>query len=408
MSKGQARWGSLLLYGLLACPFAAAAQSTAGTSPTSQVIVLMDPYAPLNGFASQLVVNDRMRRDADSWAYLDRGVVGAVQSLERRLGFQARHVFGASVRGFTARLTPAQVADLKQDPLVDSVQPDGVVAAVAQSVPWGITAVDAPLSSAVAGDGRGDVLGVTAYVIDTGIDAKHRDLNVTKHVNFTTGSNRDCNGHGTHVAGTIGARDNTSDVVGVAPGVALVGVKVLGCDGRGYVSDVIKGVDWVTANRAGNSVANLSLGGGLSPALDDAVVRSADAGVVYAVAAGNSGGDACGSSPARAGTHAGVITVAAVDQASREASFSNFGACVDMWAPGVTILSTRLGGGTTTMSGTSMAAPHVAGGAVLARNQLGAGGSAALVEDALAAATHLLTTVSKDGAPIRLLSVTGF
>jgi aqualysin 1 len=166
---------------------------------------------------------------------------------------------------------------------------------------------------------------------------------------------------------------------------------------------VIKGVDWVTANAVKPAIANLSLGGGASTALDNAVKASANSGVFYSVAAGNSGANACASSPARAGTHDGVMTTAATDSSDREASFSNFGSCVDIWAPGVSILSTRRGGGTTTFSGTSMAAPHVGGtGALYLSSNTGA--SAAAVEGQLKADAVSTATLSKDGALIRLVN----
>jgi subtilisin family serine protease len=206
---------------------------------------------------------------------------------------------------------------------------------------------------------------VNVYVIDTGVDKTHPDLNVVNHVNFAGGKNTDCQGHGTHVAGTIAARDNTTDVVGVVPGAPITGVKVLDCTGRGTTSDVIKGVDWVTANAVKPAIANMSLSGGAVQALDDAVTSSADSGVFYSLAAGNVADDACKYSPGRAGTHAGVMTVAATDSTDHEAWWSNYGSCVDLWAPGVDILSALLGGGTTVKSGTSMAAPHVGGTAAL-------------------------------------------
>jgi subtilisin family serine protease len=264
--------------------------------------------------------------------------------------------------------------------------------AVAQTVPWGVARID-------GGQAAGNV---NVYIIDTGIDTQHADLNVVGHVKFASGQNGDCHGHGTHVAGTVAARSNTIDVLGVAAGARLTGVKVLGCGGSGSTSGVIKGVDWVTANAVEPAVANMSLGGGVSTALDNAVKASANSGVFYSVAAGNSGTDACTSSPARAGTHDGVMTTAATDSNDNEASWSNYGSCVDIWAPGVSILSTRLKGGTTTMSGTSMAAPHVAGvGAIfLAFNQ---GMSAADVEAALKGSTVATGTTSKSGAPIKLV-----
>lgn len=178
----------------------------------------------------------------------------------------------------------------------------------------------------------------------------------------------------------MAARDNAQDVVGVAPGAPLTGVKVLGCKGTGSYSNIIKGIDWVTANAARPAVANMSLEGPTSQALDDAVRNSAASGILYSIAAGNDTQPACNYSPARAGLAKedtntdgiinqndsnGIVTTAATDATDAEASFSNYGKCVDIWAPGVGILSTKMGGLTTTMSGTSMAAPHVGGGGAL-------------------------------------------
>lgn len=313
-------------------------------------------------------------------------------------------VYEHALRGYAAVIPNDRVAAVRLDENVAYVEPDGTMAAVAQTLPWGIDRIDADVSSTRAGDGSGAVTNVNAYVIDTGIDPSHADLNVVRHVNFAGGPNKDCHGHGTHVAGTVAARDNATDVVGAAPGAPLTGVKVLGCSGSGSTSGVIAGVDWVTANAAKPAVANMSLGGGASQALDDAVLRSAASGVFYALAAGNDGANACNSSPARAGagTNNGVMTVAATDSANREASWSNYGSCVDIWAPGVSILSTRRGGGTTTMSGTSMASPHGAGtGALYLSTSTGSGPSA--VETALKADATTPGTASKDGRAIKLL-----
>jgi subtilisin family serine protease len=218
------------------------------------------------------------------------------------------------------------------------------------------------------GNGSGAVSNVKTYIIDTGI-YRHADLNVVKHVNFARdGKNRDCYGHGTHVAGIAAARDNDRAVVGVAPGTPLIGVKVLNCNGVGSHSSVLKGVDWVTAHAKKPAVANMSLAGPASRILDNAVKKSARSGVFYSLAAGdNSGSNACKFSPARAGagTDNGIATVAATNRRNAEPWWSNYGRCVDMWAPGVDTRSTRMGGGTTTMSGVSQASPHVSGGAAL-------------------------------------------
>src|SRR5215207_9689619 len=247
------------------------------------------------------------------------------------------------------------------------------------------------------------------YIIDTGIDDTHTDLNFAGQVNFTGGPNRDCNGHGTHVSGTVAAEDNTSDVVGVSPGAPLTAVKVLGCSGSGSTSGVIKGVDYVTTNATEPAIANMSLGGSASKALDDAVTRSANSGVFYSLAAGNEGANACNSSPARvgAGTNNGIVTTAATNSSDQEASWSNYGKCVDIWAPGVSILSTKKGGGTTTLSGTSMASPHVGGaGALYLSSHTGA--SPATVETSIKAAAEVTSSKSKDGRQIQLLDVATF
>ena len=200
---------------------------------------------------------------------------------------------------------------------------------------WGIDRIDADISSTRAGNGSGAVGTVNAYILDSGISL-HADLNVVAHGNWTgDGKNFDCNGHGTHVAGTVGARDNVDHVVGAAPGVALTRLKVLDCAGSGSLSNVIAAVDWTTSYARRPVVANLSLSGAASRALDDAVRRSAASGVLYVLAAGNSGVNACKSSPARAGagTNNGIITVAAIDVSNREPSWSNYGSCVDIWGP---------------------------------------------------------------------------
>jgi subtilisin family serine protease len=211
------------------------------------------------------------------------------------------------------------------------------------------------------------------------------------------------------VAGTVAARDNASDVVGASPGLRLIGVKVLGCSGTGSTSGVIKGVDWVTANAVKPAVANMSLGGGPSQALDDAVRRSAASGVLYSLAAGNDGDDACTSSPARAGagTNNGIVTTAATNSIDQEASWSNYGPCVDLWAPGVSILSTRKGGGTTTMSGTSMASPHIAGTGALYLSSHPTT-APAQVESQLKANALIPGTQSKDKRSIRLVYAGGY
>jgi len=321
----------------------------------------------------------------------------------RRLGAEVGQLYRAALNGYAARIPAGRLAELRADPRVDYVEADGAVATTAQTLPWGINRIDADVSSTLAGNGSGAVGTTNAYIIDTGVSA-HADLNLVAHGNWTgDGKNYDCNGHGTHVAGTVGARDDANHVVGAAPGVAVIGLKVLGCDGGGSMSNVIAAVDWLTGYAKKPAVANMSLSGGALRSLDNAVRKSASTGVLYVVAAGNSGANACNYSPARAGagTNNGIVTVAATDSLNKEASWSNYGSCVDIWAPGVSIVSTYNNGGTATMSGTSMASPHVAGagGLYLSRN---ATASSATAEATLKANVLSPGTASKDGRAIKI------
>lgn len=324
-----------------------------------------------------------------------------------RYGAQVGPVWGYALHGYAAVIPNDRVAELRADANVRYVVADGVASISAQTLPWGIDKIDADVSSTVAGNGSGAVTNVNVYVIDTGVDTTHPDLNVVSFVKFGGGPNRDCNGHGTHVAGTIAAGDDSQGVVGVAPGAPIYAVKVLGCSGSGSWSSVISGINWVTQNHQANAVANMSLGGSANQAVDDAVRNSAASGVFYALAAGNSGADACGQSPARAGTTNGIATVAAVDSSDAEASWSNYGSCVDIWAPGVDIYSTYNNGGYATLSGTSMASPHVDGGGALYLSTH-SGASPATVEAALKGAAQSTGTRSKDGRAITREYVGGF
>jgi subtilisin family serine protease len=219
--------------------------------------------------------------------------------------------------------------------------------------------------------------------------------------------NTDCHGHGTHVAGTASAQDNDLDVVGVAPGAALVGVKVFSCMGIGSTSSVLKGVDVVTANGPKPGVVNMSLAGAPSQALETAVINSVNSGFFYTVAAGNDATDACNGSPSRLGPIDGLMTVAATDSNEQEAGFSNYGNCVDIWAPGVDVLSTKIGGGTQILSGTSMASAHVAGAAALFLSSHPTA-TPAEVEMAIKSSAVITITESKDGRAITRLNVQGF
>ncbi len=363
------------------------------------------------------VRDDRVARDPEGWSHVGERVMGHVQTLEKRHGVRAEAAFGTVFKGMSARLTPAQRQALQRDPSVDVIEeeqiffikPTGQVAATAtvsaQSTPWGISKTEATQSYTLAGNGSGAIAGVRAYIIDTGIDTKNSDLNRAGHINFAgDGRNTDCNGHGTHVAGTVAAADNKSAVVGMGPGVAVYGVKVLNCQGSGTTTSVIKGVDWVAANAIKPAVANMSLGGGVSQLLDDAVRNAASKGIFFSIAAGNSATQACNSSPARVGGGGtpGVMVAAATDVSDLEASFSNYGACVDIWAPGVNVPSLKLGGGTVAMSGTSMASPHVGGAAALYLGRYPTATSSAVVGYLKQMAVQT-GTLSKDGRAVTRL-----
>jgi aqualysin 1 len=323
-----------------------------------------------------------------------------------KYGAAVDHVWGTALHGYSAVIPNERVAAVRGDGDVAYVVTDGTVSIDAQTLPWGVDKIDADTSSTTAGNGTGSVAG-NAYVIDTGIDTTHPDLNVVEFTQYAGGPRRDCNGHGSHVAGTIGARDDANGVVGVAPGIRLHAVKVLNCAGSGTWSDVISGINHVASTAPAGSVANMSLGGAQNNAVDDAVKGAVDHGVFFAVAAGNDGALACGHSPAAAGTTDGVATVAATDSGDNEASWSNYGSCVDIWAPGVSIYSTYKGGGYATLSGTSMATPHVAGGAALYLSMHTAS-MPSEVELALKQAAKPTGTSSKDGTPITRELVGGF
>jgi subtilisin family serine protease len=374
------------------------------------VVVVFRTDDSLENFRDEYRADERVHDNPDAWGYLNPNVAGAVQFLERWLRFKATHVYSAALRGFAARLTPQQIAALENEPRVNYIEDDGVMSINAQQIPWGVDRVDADLSSTQAGNGQGAITNVAVYIIDTGIDVAHGDLSVVGHVKmlpFPNFLNKDCNGHGTHVAGTVSAIDNANHVVGVAPGAALVGIKVFSCRRETSTSMVIKGIDLVTANGPKPGVVNMSLGGAPSQALDDAVVNSVNAGFFYAVAAGNNGIDACNESPARLGPVNGVMSVAATDINEQEASFSNYGSCVDIWAPGVDIPSTWIGGVMHTISGTSMASPHVAGAAALFLSSNPAA-TPSQIESAIKASAVNPNTQSKDGRAITRLNVGGF
>ncbi len=360
----------------------------------------------------------------------------AALALAATHGLDLRFIYTAALKGFSAGFSEQAAAALARDPRVDFVEPDRTVSLFAHAgtaTPTGIHRAFAPGNSNLTINGVDDYrIDVDVAVIDTGIDFDHPDLNVVGRVDCSGGGpfgggtcddnkGDDGNGHGTHVAGTIGALDNGAGVVGMAPGARLWAVKVLGNNGSGYISWIVGGIDWVTANADIIEVANMSLGCECSSAaMDIAIATSVAAGVTYAVSAGNSDRDAGAFSPAN---HPDVITVSALadfdgvpgglgsstcrnDQDDTLADFSNWGADVEIAAPGVCIESTWKGGGYNTISGTSMASPHVAGAAaLLAASGVSIPTPAQIRTTLMATGNNVWTDDSGDGVKEPLLDV---
>jgi subtilisin family serine protease len=300
----------------------------------------------------QLQVNARDRAE---------GTLKASGINPENIGF----VYGVAIHGFSATLMPSEVTLLRRNPEVSYIEQDQEVRLAMgppggggdgsgddpQTTPYGTTRVNGGVSGASG----------AAWIVDSGIDLDHPDLNVDagRSAYFVGRDADDQNGHGSHVAGTVAAIDNSIGTIGVAAGATVIAIRVLDRRGSGSTSGVIAGVNHVAGNASGNDVANMSLGGGVSTALDQAVI-SASSTCPFVLAAGNETDDANNHSPARA-EGPNVYTISAMNSSDNWASFSNFGSAVDYCAPGVSVQSTYKNGGYASLSGTSMAAPHAAG-----------------------------------------------
>ena len=395
---------SLLLlagFALAACdasePVGPSASAVASASSAPAALSAASASASDGGY---IVVLSETARAQSRAAQVDLPAVVAKARSFR--GAQVRAQFENALVGFAAEMTADQAAELAADPRVAYVEPDGPVYAVGSgsqsNATWGLDRSDDRSGRDGTYTWNADGTGVTAYVIDTGIRTSHVDFGgrATNGFDAFGGDGQDCNGHGTHVAGTVGGA-----TYGIAKNVDLVGVRVLDCNGSGSYSGVIAGIDWVVANASGPSVANMSLGGGASSSVDAAVNNAVASGVVMAVAAGNDNRNACNYSPARA---ADALTVGSTTSSDARSSFSNYGSCVDLFAPGSSITSAwyTSNTATVTISGTSMASPHVAGAAALYLD-LNPGASSTEVSDAVNAAATPGVVTNASSANDRLL-----
>ncbi len=346
-------------------PFAVAVLAVGACRDASGPASYARPAAPVgvNAAKGVPIPGDYIVTLRDNVADVD-GVARSLTGLHKGA---LTHLYKSALKGFAVQnISEAAAAAIAADPRVERVEADQVMTAVGSESPatWGIDRID---QSALPLDNTynygNDGSNVSVYIIDTGINFGHVDFGgraSTGVDEVTIGGNAaDCNGHGTHVSGTVGGT-----TYGVAKNVHLVAVRVLNCQGSGTTSGVVAGIDWVTANRILPAAANMSLGGGFSSTLNQAVARAVASGVTFSVAAGNSTADACTSSPS---SEPSAITVGATDVSDGFAYFSNFGSCVDINAPGVSITSDWYSSSTATntISGTSMATPHVTGAAAL-------------------------------------------
>jgi subtilisin family serine protease len=313
-----------------------------------------------------------------------------------------KYSYGAVLKGFAAELSDEAVADLRADPDVAYIEQDQTVtlSTTQTGATWGIDRIDQrnrPLSGTYTYTSTGS--GVRVYIIDTGIRTAHTQFGGRASAVYDAfgGSGQDCNGHGTHVAGTVGG-----STYGVAKGALLRAVRVLNCSGSGSWSGIIAGMDWVRTNHIKPAVANMSLGGGFSSSVNTAANNLSNAGVFVAVAAGNSNANACNFSPASA---ANVTSVMSSTSSDVKSSFSNFGSCTHVYAPGSSITSawSTSNTATNTISGTSMASPHVAGVAALYKKAIGDHSSSTIRTWIINNSTANVISGNPSGTPNRLL-----
>jgi len=392
----------LVALGLLFSP-AYAANDGGGQSVSSQVANATS-LAPLRMAESGQGVPNRYIVVLKSDRLFSASAINAkATQAAKELGATVHFVYGAALSGFAATLSDTAVASLRADADVAFIEQDQIYRTVETqtNATWGLDRIDQrslPLNTQYTYATTG--LNVHAYIIDTGIRSSHIEFSGRVGAGYDAidgGAPDDCNGHGTHVSGTIGGT-----TYGVAKQVTLHGVRVLDCTGSGYNTGVIAGIDWVTANHTKPAVANMSLGGGASASLDTALANSVAAGVVHVVAAGNENTDACLSSPAR---EPQAITVGATSNTDARASFSNYGSCLDIFAPGVSITSAwyTSDSATASASGTSMASPHTAGVVALFLQGMPSASPADVVSSMIAAATTNVVSSPGTGSPNRLL-----
>jgi subtilisin family serine protease len=324
------------------------------------------------------------------------------RSVAALAGAEPRHIYESALNGFAASLNAGQLNALQHNPSVEYVEEEQLhdYAVTQSGVTWGIDRIDQrsrPLSTTFTYTSTGS--GVRAYIIDSGITPSHTQFGGRASVAYdaTGGNGLDCNGHGTHVAGTVGGA-----TYGVAKGVSLRGVRVGTCGSSLYTSDIVEGIDWVRANHVKPAVANMSLGGGASSSINTATTNLINSGVTVVVAAGNSNTLACNGSPS--GVTAAIVVAASTSTDAR-ASYSNYGSCVDLYAPGSSITSSWYSSttATNTISGTSMASPHVAGVAALYKSAFGDASQATIQSWLVSNATSGVITGNPSGTPNLLL-----